>query len=65
MKRNREILIVSLVILIIAAFGGYYLIDFKEDQRRAYEQELLKEQGEIENNLKAVQQQFQAATAGQ
>ncbi len=42
MKRNREILIVSLVILIIAAFGGYYLIDFKEDQRRAYEQELLK-----------------------
>ncbi len=41
MKLNKSILIAAVAVILIAVFGGYYLIDFKENQRVAYEKELL------------------------
>ncbi len=45
MKKNTLFAIVS--ILLIALFGGYYLLNFRESQRKQYEQTLLKKANEL------------------
>ncbi len=45
MKKNTLIAIVSIVL--IAIFGGYYLLNFRESQRKQYEQTLLKKANEL------------------
>lgn len=44
---KKSTLIVSLVVILIAAFGGYYLLHFKQDQRQAYEKSILEKANQL------------------